>query len=130
MENGTMEVLQINQFFCKAFEDYDIKMVEEVWSGAEYVRCVHPGWNTLIGWDEIKQSWEAIFSNSTTMKFDLHDIQVDISKVEGITSDSAEGSGNSNVVVTNVFERTGAGWQTILHQGSFYTFPDRTSQYN
>ncbi|MCL4538932.1 MAG: nuclear transport factor 2 family protein [Bacteroidetes bacterium] len=137
MESDREEVLRANRSFYRAFEDYDISSMQEVWSNGDYVRCTHPGWKTLIGWSEVRQSWEGIFSNPTMMKFELHNVQIDIvntialvSLIEEITSVSTEGTQKFKVVASNVFEQKGARWQMILHHGSGYTFPERSSHFN
>ncbi len=60
---------QANARFYQAFETLDLAQMDLVWSHDEHVKCVHPGWPILIGWDAVRSSWEAIFENTAEMRF-------------------------------------------------------------
>src|SRR5271169_853903 len=53
-----------NRRFYAAFEAMDLAALEEVWAHEEWVQCVHPGWDLLLGWDEVRESYMRIFSNT------------------------------------------------------------------
>src|SRR5438445_8046613 len=65
------EVEQANARFYQAFETLDLARMELVWARGEHVKCVHPGWPILIGWDAVRSSWESIFENTAEMRFTL-----------------------------------------------------------
>ena len=57
------EVRAANQRFYAAFESLDITEMEAVWAHDDAVECVQPGWELLLGWDEVRGSWSRIFAN-------------------------------------------------------------------
>lgn len=51
LSNVTMiaeELLNLNRKYYKAFENFDLKEMENVWSNSDDVICIHPGWDILI----------------------------------------------------------------------------------
>ncbi len=68
-------VEQANARFYQAFETLDLARMELVWSHGEHVKCVHPGWPILVGWDAVRSSWATIFENTAEMRFTLSDVR-------------------------------------------------------
>ena len=68
------EVEEANARFYRVFETLDLRQMEEIWAHGEHVRCVHPGWGLLAGWEAVRDSWEAIFKNSEEMRFSITDV--------------------------------------------------------
>jgi ketosteroid isomerase-like protein len=98
--------------------------MEELWAHGEEVRCVHPGWPPLLGWSQVRQSWQTIFSNTESIRFELTDVQVVtagelawVFLTENITSGD---SGPASVAATNLFQRQGGRWRLVLHHASAY----------
>src|SRR5262245_40665671 len=54
-------VEEANLAFYDAFHRRDIDRMSQMWSRSPHARCVHPGWELVIGWTEIRQSWLDIF---------------------------------------------------------------------
>src|SRR5262249_40227367 len=69
------EVEQANARFYQAFETLDLARMDQVWAHGEQVKCVHPGWPLLVGWQAVRASWEAIFENTAEMRFTLSDVR-------------------------------------------------------
>ena len=44
-------VEEANARFYRAFESLDLREMEGVWAKGEHVKCVHPGWGLLAGWE-------------------------------------------------------------------------------
>ncbi len=82
-EDERAEVEEANARFYRVFETLDLRQMEEVWAHGEHVRCVHPGWGLLTGWDAVRQSWEAIFKHSEEMRFSITDINAYVEGVFG-----------------------------------------------
>ena len=119
------QVLAANQRFYDAFQNRDIDAMDGIWSKAAYVKCVHPGWNALHGWQAIRESWEAIFENGPKMRFTLRDVHLDVFGsvavvllVEDIFVQSSDNISRLSVLATNIFERAGNQWLMIHHHGS------------
>ena len=58
------EIEGANTRFYQAFETLDLAQMDRVWAHGEHVKCVHPGWPILVGWDAVRSSWETIFENT------------------------------------------------------------------
>ena len=121
--DGAIEA--INAEFYSAFESLDILRMEAVWLRDGDIRCVHPGWALLTGWDAVMQSWRQIFENTQQMKFTLTDLRVNVrgslswvTLYENLAS-SVQGEANAAVILTtNIFEQGASGWRMIHHHGS------------
>ena len=67
-------LLEANQSFYRALEALDLEAMDRVWLHDGWVRCVHPGWNVLAGWPEIRKSWERIFANTGWIRVTTTDV--------------------------------------------------------
>lgn len=115
-------VREANFGFYRALTTQDMESMEQVWAHEEYTRCIHPGWEVLEGWDMIRQSWEAIFSNTSRLIVEPSEVEV---LVEGtmawVSCLEAITSGESGVVLaraTNLFVRIDGQWKIVLHHAS------------
>ena len=62
------DVEEANARFYRAFETLDISEMERVWIHAEHARCVHPGWELVIGLtEEPQRTSPAIHARASTM---------------------------------------------------------------
>ena len=125
-ESDREAVLSANAMFYRAFEVRDIELMGQLWANAPHVRCIHPGWEPLFGWDEVIGSWEQIFGGLETLRFELADVSVrvggDLAWVELSEMLEAQHEGQparSQVLATNLFERGADGrWRLIHHHAS------------
>jgi len=108
------EIEQTNVRFYRAVESRDLDAMDAVWLHADYVRCIHPGWGLLSGWDPVRQPWEAIFKDSRELRFTLSDVQIQVegglawmTATENILSQSQGNISVTAVLATNVYERRG-----------------------
>lgn len=118
-------LIEANAGFYRAFESLDIAEMDRVWSHVDYVRCIHPGWCLLVGWDAVRQSWEAIFQGSAEMRFSIADVrpQVEgdlgwVTCTENILSDTRGQVAVTSLLATNVFERRSGEWRMVHHHAS------------
>jgi ketosteroid isomerase-like protein len=138
MTAEVVEVLEANERFYRALNALDLGGMERLWSHGGFVRCVHPGWELIVGWDAVRASWEGIFHNSSggpTHSVETADVSVHVvsdlgwvSCIERITLPGRSGgrsggvsSSTSLAVATNLFQRSpeeGARWEMILHHAS------------
>lgn len=119
------EVLRQNEAFYAAFEAMDLDRMSRCWAGTERDTCVHPGWEFLVGWPAVRESWRAIFAGMSFARFEAEVIGVSVSGdvawvscvenmmmiVQGVTA-------HSQVAATNIFHRRGGRWRMVLHHGS------------
>lgn len=119
------EVEEANSRFYRAIESLDLAAMDTVWAHGDHVRCVHPGWGLLEGWEAVRQSWEAIFKDTREMRFTLDDVQIRIGGdlawltcSESILSQERGNISVTTVLTTNLFEREGGEWRMVLHHAS------------
>lgn len=114
-------VSSANEAFYVAFEERDFEAMSRTWEHSDRVTCVHPGWSQLNGWDEIAESWEAIFSGPQRLQFIVTDVRVEVrGDVAWVTcSENLIDSGAAHTVAaTNVFVHDGTAWKLVHHHGS------------
>jgi ketosteroid isomerase-like protein len=118
-------VLAANDAFYRAFESLDPAEMEKVWLRAPHIRCIHPGWGALVGWDAIMESWQRIFAGAVEMRFTQELVHVAVTGdlgwvvlVERIASLHPDGPGGGRVQATNLFERVDGAWYLVHHHGS------------
>ena len=114
-----------NQRFYEAFGALDIQQMDEVWANSETDMCVHPGWQALVGWDNIRASWAGIFDNTTLMHFNVQYLNVVVhgdaawvTCIEHISSVLQGRASNFGILSTNIFIRSGDGWRMVAHHAA------------
>jgi ketosteroid isomerase-like protein len=119
------EVEEANARFYRGFETLDLRQMEQVWAHRDDVRCVHPGWCLLAGWDAVRHSWEVIFANSREMRFSITDVHASVEGAlgwvtctENILSEARGNISVTSVLATNIFERSRGEWLMIHHHAS------------
>ena len=125
MQEQYQEVREANRNFYRAFESLKIELMEKVWLNAAGIKCIHPGWPPLFGWDDIMESWNRIFQHTNYMEFDLGDetIFVDqdlavVSNAENLVSANMGKTASGQVQATNVYRRHDGEWLMIVHHVS------------
>jgi ketosteroid isomerase-like protein len=119
-------VEEANLAFYDAFHSRDIEKMSQVWSHSPHARCVHPGWELVIGWPDIRQSWADIFRTIQEIDFRLEEIHIEVSGrtawanlVAHVSVSTDEGeSFQATVVTTNIFEEVDERWSLVLHHSS------------
>ena len=118
-------VAEANERFYRAFQALDIAAMDEAWAHGNDVKCVHPGWPLLTGWDAVRESWRAIFENTEEMNFTIADLQVVVrgelgwvTCTENILSEVRGRVGVTAILATNVFARDDDGWRMVHHHAS------------
>jgi hypothetical protein len=69
-----------NRRFYAALENSDFEQMCALWLHADWVKCVHPGWEVLRGWEQVRESWEQIFTNSRGLRAAPTEIEI---RIEG-----------------------------------------------
>ena len=125
-DNEALEaVREANLGFYRAFESLDVDRMADVWAHDADVKCIHPGWPLLRGWDAIFGSWGRIFDNTTMMQFAITEVEVSLESewawvtcTENLTS-VVDGGVNQGVVqATNIYYKQGGRWLLVHHHGS------------
>lgn len=122
-EPGELEEAQ--RAFYRAFEALDARAMGELWLDDPGVKCVHPGWRVLQGWQAVMESWRAIFAGTTSVRFEL--AQVDLRRYgsfalatceERLHLVDAAGERRSALAATNAFLLRDGRWRMVLHHAS------------
>jgi len=118
-------ILQANENFYRALQELSLEAMEAVWLPENWVRCIHPGWEVLEGWQAVRESWQRIFANTQFIRVavgvQLVHVEHSMAWVcctEKISS-AAEGRFDSaHIQATNVFHRRNGSWYLVLHHAS------------
>jgi len=121
------EVEEANERFYRALEKADPDEMSEVWLHEDWVKCVHPGWDLIIGWEKVSESWERIFANPTGMRVSATDVEIRIEGDFALVScyenlalflDNTSAPVSARTTATNLFQRAGERWRMIHHHAS------------
>jgi ketosteroid isomerase-like protein len=114
-----------NTSFYQAFQQLSINQMDRIWSHRDDSICIHPGWELVIGWMAIKESWIHIFN-----KIEMMDIKTNTLRLrkcgnlaificlENIKISENGKIHRSCVLSTNVFEHSKGRWLLSHHQAS------------
>lgn len=107
--------------FYAAMATGDLDGMMSLWADDDAIVCNHPGGPRLIGAPAIRASFREIFSHGgvriTTAElqtFRTAEVAVH-SLIERIAVEGRGGSEVVEVIVTNVFVRTGGEWRILVH---------------
>ena len=119
------EIKKVNGEFYRAFESLSIESMEKLWKHNENVVCIHPGWDSFMGWLAIRESWITIFSNTEMIRFTITNTKIRIFDNKMAVVVCVENIETTAVdrriirIATNVFERNESNqWLLIHHHGS------------
>jgi ketosteroid isomerase-like protein len=114
-----------NQRFYDAFGSLEIAEMDAVCEQSARALCVHPGWQPIVGWPDIRRSWQGIFNGAALMHFNIHYVNVAVEGdcgivtcVESITSVVGGQAQGFGVLATNIFVRSGDNWLVLAHHAS------------
>ncbi|MCH8028390.1 MAG: nuclear transport factor 2 family protein [Candidatus Dadabacteria bacterium] len=125
MSNILELVLECNDKFYSALSDGNLELMESVWLHDDKVKCVHPGWDMVKGWDAVKESWDAIFFTGGPLEVRTSNVELEvcgkiamITCVEHISHKVGSKIRTGFALATNFFERNGDKWFMIHHHAS------------
>lgn len=120
-------VREANEQFYQALEQANLELMSAVWLHADWVKCVHPGWDLIVGWDQVRKSWQQIFEGNTGMRVAATDVQITIEGDFALVScyemlavflDNERAPVSVRTTATNLFQRAGGDWKMIHHHAS------------
>lgn len=124
------QVVEANLKFYFALESLDVNLMDEVWMTDSSAVCVHPGWHRIVGWENIRNSWEQIFHNTSFMRIDVSGVTVEVqghvawvSCMENITTSVGDQTRRAQAYATNVFVYEEGQWLLVLHHASMVQRP-------
>ena len=108
--------------FYRAFEIKDLEAMMGVWASDTTIVCIHPMGPRLTGYQDIRDSWAAVFQGDGPMQFAITDVEVfetDTLAVRVVYENIGfAGDQRSLVLATNVYRLREDGWRMSLHHGS------------
>lgn len=118
-------VIRANADFYTALELASLEGMDRVWLHEDWVRCVHPGWDLLMGWHRVRESWEMIFDSQNGMKVATSNVWVRIIQdlawvtcTENITLVHETSFDSVQAVATNMFVWKEDRWLMTHHHAS------------
>ncbi len=129
-ETDEQEVLAANQAFYVALQSMDLEKMDAAWWHEDWVKCMHPGWDLIQGWEEIRESWAKIFRSTEFMRVTISRPLVKVlenvawvSCIENVTSSYEGGFATAVIEATNIFVRRNGKWRMVHHHAA--PLPDR-----
>ena len=124
------EVRQASEQFYAALNrtlDVDSSPMEEIWSHSSDVSGMHPFGGRMLGWEEVRDSWEQAAQAFSGGQVALDEIAVvPISEDAAYTLGTEHGQasiGEETVGidwrVTNIYRRESDGWKIVHHHTDF-----------
>jgi hypothetical protein len=118
-------LLEANARFYRVLEELDLEEMEGLWMHEGWVRCLHPGWEPLTGWEAVRRSFEQIQAGTqwiritpTAIAGAVYGPLGVVSCAENITASRADNVGVALAHATNLFVSQPAGWRMIHHHAS------------
>ena len=118
-------VLAANQAFYSAFADRDLKSMTSLWWQGSSSICVHPGSSPIVGWTDVRDSWNSIFKNTNSLEIDTEIIKVEVDQalayvlLREIVLQSNQGRRmKAQSLATNIFQKMAQKWYLVSHHGS------------
>ena len=114
----------VEEAFYSALAHADLGGVMALWSDEEEVVCIHPGGPRLVGWLQVRQSYEQLLAHGP-LDVRIRDVQVFESVtlsvhslIEEIPIEGPRGPERIEVLATNVYVKGSAGWQLLMHHAA------------
>ena len=119
MDNSS-ELEAVNSSFYAHFEAADIQGMSDLWVNSDEVWCTHPGWPTIFGWDQIRVSFEQIFSGPGLPQFLTSHVRLHGNDHAAwvFVEEHLLGSSLSAVAAVNVFKNDQGIWKMVGHQAA------------
>jgi len=112
------EVLVANQEFYQALEKLDLERMEALWWHEDWAGCLPPGRELLTGWEDIHDSWAAIFQSTVAVRViirrpvvHVHGEAAWVCCLENVTITQQDEFTTAVVEATNIFLRRAGQWR-------------------
>ncbi len=120
-------VLFANDAFYIAFAGGDIEAMDALWADDVPVTCVHPGWNPLVGRDDVMDGWQAILSGEVSPDVRCLNAHARIFGETAVVI-CFESIGEAYLVATNVFVFEANTWKLAHHQAGPSQEPEQDDE--
>ena len=107
-------VLFANEVFYVSFASGDLDAMDELWSSKAPVSCIHPGWETMSGREDVVESWRSIIRcGAPAIRCREPEVFLYGDTATVLCYEEVEGG---FLIATNVFVREAAVWKMVHHQ--------------
>jgi ketosteroid isomerase-like protein len=124
------EIRQASERFYAALNralDGDSGPMEEIWSHGSDVSAMHPFGGRMLGWEEIRASWEQAaqaFSGGQVALDDMVVVPITEDATYTLGTEHGEARIGDETVgidwrVTNIYRREADGWKIVHHHTDF-----------
>src|SRR5260370_39556163 len=118
MTKDEQEVLAANQAFYAAFAARDAAAMESLWAHEAELACLHPGWELLLGREEVLRSWRGILLGGGAPA-DIHCERAGARVAGDAAWDLCPGGGRrGGLALANLLLREGRRWRSWSHPAS------------
>src|SRR4028118_877333 len=126
------EVRQASEQFYEALnrvlEESDTGPMEEIWSHSSDVSAMHPFGGRMLGWEEVRSSWEQAaqaFSGGQAPPDDVVVVALTEDAAYTLGTERGQGSIGGETVgidwrATNAYRREADGWKMVHHNTALY----------
>jgi uncharacterized protein (TIGR02246 family) len=118
-------VREANERFYTAMNAADMVAMDEIWADDPGAVCVHPGREAIIGYEQIRESWNAIFTATDSLSIVVGNELIIVADgvawvtcIETISMMIEGGLAAAAAQCTNIFRRTEEGWRMVVHHAS------------
>jgi len=125
------EVRQASERFYAALNrvlvEGDARTMEEIWSHGSDVSATHPFGGRVLGWEEVRASWEQAaqeFSGGQVVLDDMVVVPITEDVAYTLGTEHGQGSVGDETLridwrVTNIYRREANGWKMVHHHTDF-----------
>ncbi len=119
------QVLAANAAFYEALQALSLEKMDAVWLHEDWVKCVHPGGELVLGWDDVRENWANIFESTEYMRIAVSRPLVRVlgevawvSRMENVTSTVERDFATALVEATNLFVLREGRWLMVHHHAA------------
>jgi ketosteroid isomerase-like protein len=124
------EVRQASEQFYAALNrtlDGDSSPMEQIWPHGSDVSAMHPFGGRMLGWDEVRDSWEQAaqaFSGGQVALDEMVVVPISEDAAYTLGTEHGQGSIGEETVgidwrATNIYRREAGGWKIVHHHTDF-----------
>ncbi len=125
------KIQKINKRFYEAIRTANLSMMEDLWAKTSDVKCIHPGWPIIRGWEQIRESWQTIFDTGGFASIEISNVYIDVNDDGSAWLNCTEKISyiikNRMIITvaqtTNIFESKEEQWNIVLHHSSPMPIP-------
>lgn len=119
MSDEQADILAANAAFYTAFAKRDLTAMQTLWASSDEIACIHPGWGCLTGREQVMESWQAILNNPDSPVITSTEESVHMfGDAAFVTCGEAIEGDRPQLIATNYFVKTDAGWKLLHHHAS------------